>query len=139
MKEITVQAVPENLQIVLDLVNTELETVGCPVKKQLQIAIAVEEIYMNITNYAYYPDTGTVSIYFEHRGEPPQVIIQFIDSGKPFNPLEKEDPDITLSAAERDIGGLGLYLVKKIIEKVTYEYRDGKNILTIQDSLGDKI
>ncbi|NLE26223.1 MAG: ATP-binding protein [Clostridiaceae bacterium] len=139
MKEITVKAIPENLQLVLDLVNTELETIGCPVKKQLQIAIAVEEIYMNITNYAYYPDTGTVSICFDLRGEPPQVIIRFTDSGKPFDPLEKADPDITLSASERDIGGLGLYLVKKIIEKVTYEYRDGKNILTILDSLGDKI
>lgn len=138
MREITVQAVPENLQPVLDLVNAELEAYDCPMKKQMQIAIAVEEIYMNISHYAYYPETGIACIRFEVEGEPPRVVIRFIDSGKPFNPLEKEDPDITLSASEREIGGLGLYLVKKIMEEVTYEYLDGKNILTIQDSLEEK-
>lgn len=138
MREITVQAVPENLQPVLDMVNSELEAYDCPMKKQIQISIAVEEIYMNIAHYAYHPETGEACICFEVGGEPPQATIQFIDNGKPFNPLDRIDPDITLSASERDIGGLGLYLVKKTMEKVTYEYRDGKNILTIQDRLEEK-
>ena len=68
--------------------------------------------------------------------EPPQVSLTFEDYGEPYNPLLKEDPDITLSAEERDIGGLGIYLVKKSMDKVEYEYRDGKNIFTIKKNLG---
>ncbi len=136
MKEVTVQALPENLQPVLNFVNAELEALDCPMKKQMQIGMAVEEIYMNIANYAYHPGKGEVLVRCEAGGDPLQVTVQFVDSGKPFNPLEKKDPDITLTAEERDIGGLGLYLVKKIIHKVTYEYLDGKNILSIQEDIG---
>lgn len=135
MKEITVQALPENLQPVLDFVSGELDALGCPMKKQMQIGMAVEEIFINIANYAYHPNTGEVLVRCDAGSDPLQVTVQFMDSGKPFNPLEKKDPDITLTAEERDIGGLGLYLVKKIIHKVTYEYLDGKNVLTIQEDL----
>ncbi len=135
MKEIKVQAIPDNLHLVLDFIDSELEASNCPTKKKMQIAIVVEEIFINVAYYAYFPDTGTVLVRCQVENNPPQITIQFIDSGKPFNPLDKKDPDITLTAEERDIGGLGLYMVKKSVDCVNYEYQNEKNILTIKKFL----
>lgn len=135
MEEITVQAIPENLYSVLDFIDSELEASNCPTKKKMQIAIVVEEIYINIAYYAYYPDTGIVLVRCEVENNPSQITIQFIDSGKPFNPLEKKEPNLTLTAEERDIGGLGLYMVKKSVDCVNYGYKNEKNILTIKKFL----
>ncbi len=97
-----------------------------------QLAIAVEELYVNIAHYAYGDEEGKATIKIGFDGEPMQVTIRFIDEGVPYNPLEKQDPDTSLSAEERDIGGLGIFMVKKSMDSMEYEYQDGKNILTIQ-------
>jgi serine/threonine-protein kinase RsbW len=131
MKEFTVPASVEELEKVLDFINGELEDNNCILKTQMQVAIAVEEIFVNISNYAYNPEVGKATIKISVGGEPLQVTIQFLDGGKSYNPLEKKDPDITKSADERDIGGLGIYIVKKSMDDVQYEYKDGMNLLTI--------
>ena len=104
-------------------------------KVMMQIEIAVEEIYVNIVHYAYNPEIGKATIRCEVTDNPMQVIIQFMDSGVPFDPLAKEDADITLSAEEREIGGLGIFMVKKSMDEVSYEYKEGKNVLTIRKVL----
>lgn len=132
MKSLTVTASTNELDYILDFINKELEAHNCPMKVQMQIAIAVEEIFVNIANYAYHPVTGNATVCCEIEDEPLAVTIQFLDSGKPYNPLAKNDPDTTLSAEERDIGGLGIFMVKKSMDDIRYEYKDEKNVLTIK-------
>ena len=131
MKNITVPAHLEQLSVVLDFVKHELETLDCPIKIQAQIAIAVEEIFVNISNYAYQPHDGDVTLTSEIKENPLQLILTFIDSGIPYNPLEKVDPDITLPVDQREIGGLGIYMVKKSMDFVDYKYENNKNIFTL--------
>ncbi|MBQ9550490.1 MAG: ATP-binding protein [Lachnospiraceae bacterium] len=135
MKSITIEAKTDNLPEVLSFVDAILEENDCPVKAQMQIDIAVEEIFVNIANYAYEPGSGNADINAEVSGETPEFIISFADRGTPYNPLEKADPDITLSLEKRPIGGLGIFMVKKSMDKVEYEYKDGQNILTIHKTL----
>lgn len=135
MKDITVDATLDNLEVVQDFVRAELEKQECSMKIVMQIEIAVEEIYVNIVHYAYNPTVGKATIRCEVTDNPMQVIIQFLDSGIPFDPLAKEDADITLSAEERDIGGLGIFMVKQSMDEVNYEYKDGRNVLTIKKVL----
>lgn len=132
MKTINVPARLDQLDTVLDFVNAELEANGCPMKAQMQLAIAVEEIYVNIARYAYHPEEGEATVHCEVGGDPLQVAIQFVDCGRPYNPLEKEDPDVSLSAEEREVGGLGIYMVKKSMDDISYSYAEGKNVLTIR-------
>lgn len=133
--EITLEAKTENIEKVTQFVDEQLESCGCPMKAQMQIDIAIDELFGNIANYAYAPETGHATVRVELLKEPPAVAISFIDQGKPYNPLSKEDPDVTLSAEEREIGGLGIYLVKKSMDDVFYEYVNGQNILTIKKLL----
>ncbi len=133
MKTITVPALTEQLDTVLAFVQTELDQINCPMKICNQIAIAVEEIFVNIAHYAYRPDVGDATIRCQvNTAGKTEIIIEFLDSGKPYDPLKNADPDTTLSAEERDIGGLGIFMVKRLMDDVKYEYKDGKNILTIQ-------
>ncbi len=129
--EIRIEALTENLQTVLDFVDGKLSKTGASMKAVMQIDVAVEELFVNIAHYAYAPDTGTAVIRVETDLDNNQVLITFTDTGKPYNPLEKPDPDVTLSAEERDIGGLGIFMVKKSMDDMKYEYKDGQNILTI--------
>lgn len=133
MKELIVDAVIENLGTVLDFVSSELEANECSMKMQTQIAIAVEEIFVNIANYAYNPEIGGAVIRVSVGDE---VVIEFEDKGVPYNPLEKGDPDITAEAEEREIGGLGIFMVKNIMDEVEYRYEAGKNILIIKKEKG---
>ena len=135
MKELDIEARAENLEEVIQFVDQELETADCPIKAQMQIEIAVEEIFINIANYAYNPDTGSAVIRVEVADDPVSVKLVFIDKGVPYDPLAKKDPDITLSAEERDIGGLGIFMVKKNMDEIHYEYKDGQNILTLIKNL----
>lgn len=135
MKELTVPATLEQLDAVQAFIEEELEENGCPMKAVMQISIAVEEIYVNIAHYAYHPEIGEATVRCCVGGDPLQVTVQFLDSGKPFDPLAKPDADVSLSAEERDIGGLGILMVKKSMDDVTYEYKDGCNILTLKKSL----
>lgn len=132
MKELEIEALTENLDTVLDFVAAELKKADCPVKLQTQIAIAIEEIYVNIAHYAYNPEAGSVVIRIIVGDN---VIIEFEDKGKPYNPLKKEDPDITAGAQEREIGGLGIFMVKKIMDTVEYRHEKNKNILLIKKQL----
>ena len=101
----------------------------------MQVDVAVEELFVNIAHYAYAPDTGSATIRVAPRQDPKGVAITFVDRGVPYDPLAKEDPDVTLSAEERQIGGLGIYMVKKSMDDMQYEYRDGQNVLTIVKNL----
>ncbi|MBR1482507.1 MAG: ATP-binding protein [Ruminococcus sp.] len=136
MKELTVDAVIENIEVVTDFVTSELERLDCPIKAQTQIAIAIDELFGNIARYAYTPDVGKATVRFEVVEEPLSVIITFIDNGRPFNPLKQAEPDTKLSVTERQEGGLGIFLVKKTMNMVTYEYKDNQNILRIQKNIG---
>ncbi len=135
MKELTIAATVENIETVTDFVNEQLEALDCPRKTQMQIDIAIDEIFGNIAHYAYNPDVGEATVRVEAVEEPLTVVITFIDKGVPYDPLAKADPDTTLSAEERDIGGLGIYMVKKSMDDVTYEYKEGQNILKIKKNI----
>lgn len=135
MKMLKVPAETESLEQVNAFLEEELERRGCPMKSRLQVALAVEEIFVNIASYAYRPETGEAEIGVDAVGDPPTVTIRFLDHGKPFNPMDKPDADTSLPAEERGIGGLGILLVKKSMDHVTYSYEDGKNILTIKKTL----
>ena len=135
MDKITIEAKVENLNDVLAFIDEKLEENDCPMKVQMQIDVAVEEIFVNIASYAYNPDVGPATISAEVSEDPLEVTISFMDNGVPYDPLAKEDPDVTLSAEERQIGGLGIYMVKKSMDNVSYEYKDGQNIFTIKKFL----
>ena len=133
MKELVLDATTENLDTVISFVTEQLEAVDCPMKAQMQLEIAVEELFVNIAHYAYAPETGSATIRTEITADTAEIT--FIDSGVQYDPLAKPDPDVTLSAAERQIGGLGIFMVKKSMDDMRYEYTDGKNILTIVKKL----
>lgn len=135
MKELTIGATVENIGIVTEFVDKQLEAMDCPMKAQMQIDIAIDELFGNIASYAYNPEIGQATVRVEVTEDPLAVIITFIDNGVPYDPLKKEDPDITLSAEEREIGGLGIYMVKKSMDDINYEYKDGQNILSIKKKL----
>ncbi|MBQ3154350.1 MAG: ATP-binding protein [Clostridia bacterium] len=135
MKELTIAATVENIETVTDFVNEQLESLDCPPKAQMQIDIAIDELFGNIAHYAYNPEIGSATVRVEVTEDPLAVVITFIDNGVPYDPLAKEDPDITLSAEERGIGGLGIYMVKKTMDEITYEYKDGQNILSIKKKI----
>ena len=135
MKELNIHALPENLQTVVSFIEDELVQRDCPQKALFQVAIAVEEIFINIAQYAYDPETGPATVRCEVIDEPLAVIIQFLDQGAPYNPLERQDPDVNCPLEERDLGGLGIFIVKNSMDSIDYEYRDGKNILTIRKSM----
>ena len=135
MKELTLAATVENIETVTVFVNAQLEMLDCPIKAQMQIDIAIDELFGNIAHYAYTPEVGNATVRVEVSDEPLAVIITFIDNGIPYDPLAKDDPDITLSAEKREIGGLGIYMVKKSMDEITYEYKDGQNILTIKKNI----
>ena len=135
MKELTLPAARENIPAVIDFVNRELKSVGCPMKTEAQIDIAIDELYSNIANYGCDENSGEVTVLLETETDSRTVTITFVDNGRPFDPLSRPDPDVTLKARERKIGGLGIYMVKKSMDDVHYAYRDGKNILTIRKTL----
>lgn len=128
-------AEPLKFKEAVDFIDEQLEKADCPMKTKVQIKVAAEEIFVNVAHYAYHQEVGEVEIRVEITENPKSAVITFSDSGKPFNPLEKPDPDITLSAEERDIGGLGIFMVKNTMDDVRYEFVDGQNCLTITKSL----
>ena len=133
-QEITVAAAVENLEAVTAFVDRCMEELGCSMRSQMQIDVAVDELFSNIAYYAYPPGSGTVTLRVE-AAEPDDVMLTFIDSGVPYDPLSRPDPDTTLSAEERKIGGLGIYMVKKSMDEISYAYEDGKNVLRIKKKL----
>jgi len=132
MKELTVDAVMDSIPAVTEFVDEQLEQYHCPMKAQAQIDIAIDELFSNIVHYAYHPEVGPATVRVEVLEKPLSVVITFIDQGVPYDPLSKTDPDVTLSADDREPGGLGIYIVKKNMSDITYEYKNGKNILRIR-------
>ena len=132
MQELVVEAKDENLTKIMAVVEENLERMGCPMKAYTQIVIAVEEIFVNIAHYAYGDQTGEATIRIETEDSPQGIAITFIDRGMPYDPLAKPDPDITLGAEERQIGGLGIFMVKKTMDEMEYQFVDGQNILRIK-------
>lgn len=135
MKELIIEADKMNLPQVQMFVDEQLEEVGCPMPTQMTIDIAVEELFVNIASYAYSQGNGVAVVQVTVHEDPLSVEITFIDNGKQYDPLAKEDPDTTLSLMERKKGGLGIFMVKNSMDNVSYEYKDGKNILTIKKNL----
>lgn len=135
MKELTIAAKVENIEVVTNFVNEQLEALDCPMKAQMQIDIAIDELFGNIAHYAYNPEIGQATVRVEVTQDPLAVVITFIDKGIPYDPLKQADPNTTLSAEEREIGGLGIFMVKKSMDEITYEYKDGQNILSIKKKL----
>ena len=135
MKELNIAATVENIEAVTDFVNEQLEALDCPMKAQMQIDIAIDELFGNIAHYAYNPDVGDATVRVEVIEDPLSVVITFIDGGVPYDPLAAADPDTTLSAEDRAIGGLGIFMVKKSMDEITYRYENGSNILSIRKSL----
>ncbi len=135
MKEMTIPATVGNIEKVTAFVDEQLEQIDCPPKAQMQIDIAIDELFGNIAQYAYDPDIGPATVRVEVTPSPISVVITFIDHGIPYDPLKTAEPDITLSAEERAIGGLGIFMVKRTMDEIAYEYKDGQNILRIRKEI----
>ena len=130
-----VNADVNELQRVLNIVEGCVQEIDCSPKALMQINVAVEEIFVNIAHYAYSDKTGDAVIEVEISSEPKAITITFIDSGVKYDPLAKPDPDVTLSAKERKIGGLGIFMTKKFMDELSYEYRDGQNVFAMKKNL----
>ncbi len=130
MNELIIEASLDNMDAVQDFISERI--MDCPMKIQNQIGIVVDEIFSNIANYAYNPEVGGAVVRIAVGDE---ITIEFEDTGVAYDPLGAETPDITLSDEEREIGGLGLFMVKKMMDSVEYKRRGNKNILTIKKKL----
>ena len=128
---LVVPASSDELDRVQAFVDERLDRLDCPMETRVQIQIAVEELFVNIARYAYAPEQGETVVRCVTEHEPKAVTIEFRDHGKPFDPLAKADADVTLSADERPIGGLGIYMVKTSMDDVRYACENGENVLTI--------
>lgn len=131
MKEMTLAATLENIPVVTAFIDAQLEALSCPMKAQAQIDVAIDELFSNIARYAYPNGIGDVTVRFDFDETPRMVSVTFIDSGIPFDPLQKADPDVSRPADEREAGGLGIFMVKKTMDKLAYRHENGFNMLTI--------
>jgi anti-sigma regulatory factor (Ser/Thr protein kinase) len=136
MNKLTVPAKIENLQKVMNFLGDQLDSVDYVMKARLQLELSIEEAYVNIAGYAY-KEEGKVIICCDVDEDSLQITVQFIDCGIPYNPLKNKDPDILQDIKEKEIGGLGILLIKKNVDYLSYEYKDGKNILTIGKKLNE--
>ncbi len=135
-KEITVPATEDSIRTVADFVDGELDGIACEPRARFQLRVAVDELFSNIVRYAYGPEEGPATIRVSVEEDPLRVVLTFIDRGKPYDPLSAEDPDVTLPARERKIGGLGIFMVRKTMDSVEYSYENGQNILTVRKHVG---
>ena len=125
-------ATVDELNNVLLFMDEELEKAGCPLKTQTALDISMEELFVNVASYAYPEGNGTAELEVISDDSERAVILRLSDTGLKFDPLQKQDPDVTLEAEDRRIGGLGIFMVKKMMDDFSYSYEDGKNILTIK-------
>ena len=133
--ELELEADVENLPEVLAFIEEHLESADCPPKAMMQINLAAEEVFVNIANYAYAPEKGKATVRVEVSEEPVSVALTFIDHGQAYDPLANADPDLSLAAEDRPVGGLGVFLIKKTMDDVSYEYKNGQNILSLKKNL----
>ena len=132
MEKFTIDAKLENLPSVTEFVIDALESRDCPMKITMQMELVIEEIFVNVASYAYKNNIGKITVCRSFDEEPRALNLTFADAGTPYNPLEHEDPDTSLGAEEREVGGLGIFLVKKNVDEIFYKYEDGQNILTVK-------
>ena len=132
MTEITVEAKIENVRQVTDFLEAELEKLDCPMKAQMQLDVAMDEIFSNIARYAYPDQNGAAAVRMDFDEKTRLFSLEFRDQGIPFNPLEQAEPDTALGVEARGIGGLGIFLVRKTMDEVSYQYTDGSNILCLK-------
>ena len=129
--ELFIEAKIENVTTVQEFISERIK--DCDVSIQNSIGLVIDEIFSNISNYAYNPTAGNALIRIKVRKN--DITLEFEDSGKPFNPLERDDPNTLLELDEMDIGGLGIFLVKDTMDSVEYRHEKNKNILTIRKNL----
>ena len=127
----TFPAKTESLSDVLGFVDRMLDSFACPMKIQMAVCVAIEEVFVNVAHYAYGAGEGDMCLGIGFDEESRTVTFRMTDKGIPFDPLQKPDPDITLSAEDRDIGGLGIFIAKKTMDSIHYAYENGENILTM--------
>ena len=132
MKELTVDAVLENIPSVTAFIDGQLEALDCSMKAQMQIDVAIDELFSNIARYAYPDGPGKVTVGIEFDEENRMCSVVFSDEGIPFDPLAQQAPDTSLPLMDRPVGGLGIFLVKKTMDAVEYRHENGRNILTIR-------
>ena len=132
MSTLTLEAKINNIPVLTDFIDQQLEALDCPMKPQMQIDVAIDEIFTNISSYAYGESGGMATVSVDFDDATRTVTISFEDSGMPFDPLMQEEPDITLPAEQRQIGGLGIFLVKKTMDDMRYQRQGDKNVLTIE-------
>lgn len=123
----------EALQEALAFVEEELDNMNCSMKDVMRITVCVEEMFVNVAHYAYGGKEGTVEMTFDNEGR--KMSITLVDDGVEFDPLAKDDPDITLTAEKRGIGGLGIFMVKKSMDEVIYERKNNKNYFTMKKEI----
>ena len=131
----TFPARTDALADVLGFVEEMLESFDCPMKTQIALTVAIEEVFVNVARYAYGDGEGDVTLDIGYDEGSRSITFCMTDSGVPFDPLQKPDPDITLSAAERELGGLGIFIVRKTMDTVTYAYENGRNKLTMSKTM----
>ena len=134
MTELKIEAKTERLPDVSGWLEEQLEKGNCPPKLMMKLELLVEELFVNIASYAYGPEGGDAVFQADFPREG-LFRLSIRDWGMPFDPLKKEDPDITLPAEKRDVGGLGVFLVKKLADRIDYAYTDGQNVVTIEKDL----
>lgn len=135
MSSIIVPANDDGPDAVTGFVQEQLAQHDCPDKALFQIEVAIEEIMVNIASYAKLSDDDGVEVRCDILDDPLRIVLQFLDRGIPFDPLATGDPDISPEALEERVGGLGIFMVRKMMDDVSYAYEDGKNTLTVLKSL----
>ncbi|MDR0913009.1 MAG: ATP-binding protein [Methanobrevibacter sp.] len=141
MAEIFLSANSQELDRLLNFLNDNLSQINLSLPIQMQLELVIEEIFINIVNYAFTDDLkdnstqNRIFVGIELKNNPLKVIIIFKDDGIQFNPLKHEDPNISMDIDNREIGGLGILLVKKNVDKIEYKYENGKNILTLEKNI----
>lgn len=133
MKKIKIKAIMENFETFMDFVESSLGSVTVPMKTVFSLLTVCEEIIVNIIHYAYPVEVGEMEIAF--KTDEKTVCIMFVDEGVAFNPLEKSDVNTNLEAHERNIGGLGIHMIKSMTDRVTYDFKDGKNVLIVEKEI----
>lgn len=130
--ELEVEAKLENLAVISDFIVDSMRNFGFAERKICDVQLAVDEACSNIIKYGYpntQEDVGLITIICSTRGN--EVVIVIRDRGTPFDPTTAQPPDLTANWEERAIGGLGIHFMKTLVDELTYEYRDGKNVLTM--------
>ena len=129
MALITIPACIQHLGDLLDFLSEQMDAAGIGAAQKHAIAIVAEEVFVNISSYAYAPGEGDTTVSMDIGAD--SIALEFSDSGKPYDPLSHEDPDTALSTDEREIGGLGILIVKKMMDQVEYRHEGGRNILSL--------